>query len=485
MHYDTSIPGQQRTGDIMDGLPDAGSHRLEDVHVAQPAVPLADNRSIAIPEAPPLSFGKSLTYSSGNFGSGIWFAFNNFILPLFLQPLRVPPVIIGLLASSRSFEGAFVQPVVGAWSDRIWSTRLGRRRAFIARFVPISALFVVLTAFFPGWASVGPLAQVQHALNLSHNRLVVALVFFGIFVFTLAFNIMYDPYQALLADITPEAQRGRVNGVYQALGAFGQTAILLVGAFLGLSIEMLFVLCGVSLFLFFIPTVFGIKEPRELPSIGKKHRYTVRDYWNGVRGDPQVLLYFLNQAFMWFGINAITPYLTLYAINEVHFNSSQALYLDFVLLLCSAVFVWPFGLLGDRIGLKRVFLIGMVCMAGAAVAGVFTHDIVPLFVVVAIAGIGNAAQTSSSFPLLTQLVPGDQMGLYTGLVSSVTSIAAPASTALAGLLIGAFTYSAMFPIVAAMFLLSLIPLGLLRVERSVVQRAKRAAAAGEAALTAG
>ena len=200
------------------------------------------------------------------------------------------------------------------------------------------------------------------------------------------------------------------------------------------------------------------------------------------KSDPQVGLYYANQAFLWFGINAITPYLTLYAEKEVGFTFSEALRLDFILLLSSAIFVWPLGLLGDRIGLKRVFLFGMICMAGAALAGIFTRDAVMLYIVVAVAGLGNAAQTASSFPLLTRLVPADQMGLYTGLVSTVTSIAAPASTAIAGGLIQAYTYSAMFPFVTAMFLLCLVPLALLRVEKSKVQQAKRSRLAAPGGL---
>jgi MFS family permease len=342
--------------------------------------------------------------------------------------------------------------------------------------VPICALFVILTAFVPGWAKLGPFHAIQQFFNVPEARFVLILVAVFIFIFTLTFNIMYDPYQALLADITPEVFRGRVNGVFQAFGSFGQAAILIVGAFfsdlIG-GVPGLFVFCGVMLALTFIPTLFGIREPRSLSGTTATHRYTARDYWNGLRADPQIQLYFANQAFLWFGINAITPFLTLYAIHEAGFNDSNALFLSFILLLSSAIFVWPFGLLGDRIGLKQVFLMGMICMAGATIAGIFTHQMLPLFVVVAVAGVGNAAQTASSFPLMTRIVPADQMGLYTGLESLVTSIAAPASAAIAGLLISHYGYLAMFPFVAAMFLLSLIPLAILRMERSVVQQKKR------------
>src|SRR5260370_20703366 len=88
-----------------------------------PAVPPAGEHPAGVAEAEELPLCNSFLYGSGNFGSGVWYAFNNFILPGFLDPLHVPAPIIGLLASTRSFEGSVIQPVVGAWSDRTWSRR--------------------------------------------------------------------------------------------------------------------------------------------------------------------------------------------------------------------------------------------------------------------------------------------------------------------------------------------------------------------------
>ena len=409
-----------------------------------------------------LPFRTQLLYSSGFFGTGVFYAFNNFILSLYLGlVLHAPSVVYGLLSSTHSIEGSVIQPLVGAWSDRTWWKRLGRRRPFIVIFVPISALFLVMTAFAPQAGGLGKL------FGATPNVFALVLVSIGIFVFSVTFNIMLDPYTALLADITPVGQRGHVNGLFQMVGAAGQVAILVFSAFIlfpaigNAGYFVLFLVTAAAMLVFFIPTVLGVREPRELVDAPVHHRYRVRDYWRALRGERQVQLYFATQFFLWFGISAITPFLGNYAVRVIGLNADGALLLSFILLGSTALFNWPFGALADRIGVKRVFLVGMILMAGASIAGIFIRQVLPLYVVLFIAGIGNAAQTGSSYPMLTRIVRPDRMGLYTGLNSTVTSIATPASVAIAGILIDGVGYNALFPFVAAMFLLALVPLAAL------------------------
>jgi maltose/moltooligosaccharide transporter len=413
-----------------------------------------------------LSLGGALIYSSGNFGAGIFYAFNNFLLPLYLQGLRAPLVLIGLLSSTRSVEGSVIQPLVGAWSDHTWSRLLrGRRRPFIVVCVPLSALLLVLTAFVPAMRGLA------RPLGLDPNAFSLILATIGIFIFSLTFNIMIDPYTALLADITPVHQRGNVNGLFQMVQAAGQMIVLLLSAAvlfavfgLDQAFFILFLLTAVALVIFFVPTVLGVREPRALVHAAGRHRYSWRDYVNGLRGQRQVQLYFLVQFFLWFGISGIAPFLTIFATKLIGMSTSEATYLPFVLLGSTAVFNWPLGILADRLGLKRTFLVGMMLMAGASVAGIWVRQKLLIYAVLLVAGIGNSAQTASSYPLLTRLVRPDRMGLYTGLNSTITSIATPASAALTGLLLQKVGPIGMFPFVAACFLATLPPLALLNVK---------------------
>src|SRR3954453_19713232 len=70
-------------------------------------------------------------YLGASFSIGIFSAFNNFTLTLWLSGLTSSYLVLGLMGNTRSFEGAFVSPLVGTWSDRLWLGWLGRRRPFI------------------------------------------------------------------------------------------------------------------------------------------------------------------------------------------------------------------------------------------------------------------------------------------------------------------------------------------------------------------
>jgi Na+/melibiose symporter and related transporters len=96
-----------------------------------------------VPE--PLTRTKTALYSAGSIGAGAFFAFNNFVLPQLLKAAGAGDLLIGLLSSTRSIEGAIIQPTIGALSDRTRG-RFGRRRPFVALGIPLSAAFFLFAA---------------------------------------------------------------------------------------------------------------------------------------------------------------------------------------------------------------------------------------------------------------------------------------------------------------------------------------------------
>src|ERR1700682_2790565 len=95
-----------------------------------------------------LSRARTLAYSAGQFVAGMFFAFNNFTLPLYLGHFTNNNIIIGWLSSTRSVEQSIIQPLVGERSDRTW-TRVGRRAPFFLATMPLVGLLMVINGLIP------------------------------------------------------------------------------------------------------------------------------------------------------------------------------------------------------------------------------------------------------------------------------------------------------------------------------------------------
>src|SRR5438552_4454720 len=88
----------------------------------------------------PLSFRESAIYGFGTLGASAVYSFLNSGAGLYLERYpAVPTWAVGLLSQERSLAGAFVQPIVGAMSDRT-RTRIGRRKPFFIAGVALTAV---------------------------------------------------------------------------------------------------------------------------------------------------------------------------------------------------------------------------------------------------------------------------------------------------------------------------------------------------------
>jgi Na+/melibiose symporter-like transporter len=375
-----------------------------------------------------------LNYSAASIGAGAFYAFNNFVISLLLKAAGAPDLVIGLLSSTRSIEGAIVQPTVGAWSDRIW-TRLGRRRPFMAVAIPLSALFFFLSPFAEG-------------------LLQVAVV---IFLFSIFFNIAIDPYAALLPDIAPPEQRGTLSGVSNAIQLVSQVGFLIVIAFAAASGTIpawTYALCGGVLVLSFAWTVATVHERRDFAE--RPVRTTLREYLATLITNGRALRYLLTIFVYQFGINAVLPYLTLFITQDIKESDQVALALAALVLLVTAAGAIVFGSLADRFGHRVVLAFGWTVLALAAIGGTVVRTLPETVLVVLLAGLGNGAATAVKWPLLTLLIPPEKTGIYAGLSAAADSIAIPLSVVVASeIFLPTFGYRGIFAMLAINILIAL------------------------------
>jgi MFS family permease len=384
------------------------------------------------PQAP-LSASGIFWYSIANVGCGAFFAFNNYVLPLFLQRYTGNAVILGLMGSSHSVEGAIIQPFVGSVSDHT-HTRFGRRRPFMLVFFALSALFMLLTP----------------AAGALPDSIRLGAVVAGIFLFTVTFNVGWDPYQALMPDITPEAQRGRVTGTWQMLGSLAQAGSLLAIFLLKLSAVAQFVLVAAIMLVTTLMTCAKTPEPHYLAPVAPRRRPLdeVREALLGLAMLKQAAKAMVVFAISGAGIGAVVPNLSLFVKAITHCSDPEALMMGFVLMISTVVAVVPFGWLTDRVGPKRVIFIGFGLIGLAAFGALFIRTLPQVIMVMSLAGLGNAAQAASTYPLLTELVPGAEVGFYTGFQSTMLSIAQPLTVVVTGMLINNGGYRWIFVVCA-------------------------------------
>lgn len=389
-------------------------------------------------QIPPLSTGKTLGYSIAEFGQGTFFALNNAVMNLLLDKYTHNAIILSLMSNSDSIEGVIVQPAVGSISDRLRSP-FGRRRVFMLAAIPLSALFIVLT----------PLAA-----NLPVTVRLGAMIAFTI-LFTTLFNISRSPYQALLADITPPRQRGRVTSIWTLFGVLGQATLLIAP----ISIDMKFFLCAALMIATMLITCAAIKEPPLTDPPPRHHPWQeIRVAMQGLRTLAQAKKAILVIFWAGVGIGSVLPLLTEFVKMTTKCSDQQALNMFLVLMIATAVSVLPFGRVIDTWGAKRVLMLGSGLIVVAAIAAFWATTLAQITVILVIAGMGNAAQSAARFPLLTALVPHKEVGFYTGLQGTAQSIAAPLTAIITGYLANTGGYRWIFVVCAICLVISMMVL---------------------------
>lgn len=173
---------------------------------------------------PRLSFWQIWNLSFGFLGVQFGFALQNANASRILTSLGADPHDLSFFWLVAPIMGLVVQPVVGAASDKTW-TRIGRRSPYIL----FGALISMLAMFFMPNAPMVVKAGGAGALA------------FGVIMLALmdgSFNVTFQPFRALVADMTPEEQRN--------VGYSIQSFLINVGAVIGSALPFILTAAGVG-----------------------------------------------------------------------------------------------------------------------------------------------------------------------------------------------------------------------------------------------
>jgi MFS family permease len=116
-------------------------------------------------------------------------------------------------------------------------------------------------------------------------------------------------------------------------------------------------------------------------------------------------------AFITTAINVALPSIQ----TEFHLGAVALGWLPLAYVLSSAVFILPFGRMGDRLGRRLIFLVGVGVFALGSLAAVFADSYTPLLISRAVQGLGGSMIFSTSMALVTLAYPPEKRGWAMGI----------------------------------------------------------------------
>jgi UMF1 family MFS transporter len=434
--------------------------------------------------------------------SWAWYDFANTIFSMNVATLYFSVWIVSDLGSTDLLYGAVSAiasamvvvaiPALGAISDA-----RRRRKPWVVGFtllscaacaaigilgqttVPLGGEGVIGGGIPPGWhPSVGSLFWISLAFIIAN----------------FAYQAAQPFYNAMLPELAPVEEQGRLSGLGVAVGYIGSiVGVLMVKPFFTGDVPVLgtlsdqvlhalrsifpftqhagrvstFVPTGTLFLVFSLPLFLFCRDhnpaPRGTPVSWRVAFREVRDTLKDSRRHPGALRFIVTSLVYQDAIGTIIAFMTLYAVRAVHFEKGSEVTL-FVVLTIPAIFgSYFYGQLVDRIGAKRSLRItlwvwAMLLGAMMAVTSKNAFWLVGLAIGLNFGGV-NAIER----PLMLSLIPDVEAGRYFSLMllsARVAAIVGPllwgiTTAALESTLGTSIAYRAAVLVVALMFLVAI------------------------------
>ncbi|BAX81316.1 MFS transporter [Labilibaculum antarcticum] len=383
---------------------------------------------------PRLSFWQIWNLSFGFLGVQFGFALQNANASRILSNLGADLHSLSLFWLVAPVMGLLIQPVVGAASDKTW-TRLGRRTPYILG----GAIFSMIAMFF-----------MPNAPNVISAGGIGALLFGAVMLAVMdgSFNVTFQPFRALVADMTPEEQRN--------VGYSVQSFLINVGAVIGSALPFIltafgvqndapagevadsviwsFYLGGSILLLSVLVTVFKTKEhpPAEFEAynnITAEDKEKNESIFSLLKNLPTTMKQLaLVQLLSWFPLFLMWVYATP-AIAQHYWNTpigdasspayNEAANWVGICFAAYSLFAALFSIIMPwfirKTSRKFVYSFALVFGGLGYISTYFFHDQYMLLVSMVGIGFAWAAILAMPYAILSGVLPAKSMGVYMGL----------------------------------------------------------------------
>jgi MFS family permease len=362
------------------------------------------------------------------------------LIPLMLKKtFDMNETLTGVIMAMDNVLALVLLPLFGAFSDKT-DTRFGKRIPFIV----IGTVFAVISM------NILPIAEKGANLALFIISLGVVLVAMGSY---------RSPTVALMPDITPKPLRSKANAVINLMGALGAIYTLVIILLLSddtdkNSYTKIFTAVSILMVFAVILLVFTIKEKKLMQSItledtreNEKQEEADMEFMGMNKEVRKSFLFLLASIFLWFfAYNAVTTAYSRYA--EVIWNmKSGGFALPLMVAMGAALISYiPIGITASRIGRKKTILIGILLITATYISGAFfIHYSIWINFIFAFTGIGWAAISVNSYPMVVEMCKGSDVGKYTGVYYMFSMGAQVITPIVSGALMEYVSYRTLFP----------------------------------------
>jgi MFS family permease len=330
------------------------------------------------------------------------------ILPIYLQTIGFSILLIGILEGIAEATAGLSKGYFGQLSDS-----KARRSPFVQIGYALSAISKPMMAFFvyPLW------------------------ILFARTLDRLGKGIRTGARDALLSDEATTATKGEVFGFHRSLDT--------LGAVLGPSLALVYLYYYPEdyanlFYIAFIPGALAVvstfllkdKEQLVVPAKKKIGFFSFIKYWKESPSEYKVTV----RGLLFFTLFNSSDVFLLLKAKEVGFDDTMVIGMYIFYNLVYTVFAFPLGRLADKIGLKKMFLFGLVLFSLVYFGmGTFTNTYA-FFVLFFGYGVYAAATEGISKAWISNLVSKENTATAIGTFSAFQSIGGMVASSLAGLL---------------------------------------------------
>lgn len=385
-----------------------------------------------------LSFWEIWNMSFGFLGIQMGFALQNANASRILQIFGADVHELSWFWLVAPLTGLIVQPIIGYYSDRTW-TSLGRRKPFFLTGAILAAIGLILMPNADWFIAILPSLWVGAGM---------------LFIMDASINVAMEPFRALVADKLPSDQR--------TLGFSVQTVLIGIGAVIGswlpyaltnwfdisnrtivgevpLNLLLSFVIGAAILVISILVTVFTTTEysPEELEKmddhvedeIADDEKSSLLDIFSDFRKMPHTMKQLSwVQFFSWFGLFGMWVFSVPAIAHHIYglplSDSSSAAYQDAgdwvgilfgVYNAVSAVFAFFLPAIALKIGRKATHTVSLL-IGGVGLLSIYIMPDENWLILSMLAiGIGWASILAMPYAILAGSIPAKKMGVYMGI----------------------------------------------------------------------